>query len=472
MVSRFVVDGPITARDLGSLQAAATISGSSPAQRYVPDTSEALPVNSARTAAPNATATRESKRGLRATGTTAPTMRLVATGVPDSIFRPSYGRFDTEEFHQERSWRPDRDAVELKHQLVFDPGVLANFAADPQRAYEHNVVVDSPRTGIRPGCNPLTNDNFYIRSDKSGIVSSNIPADAHLYDDDATYLDECSKNEVTFGIVYPERLQTDHSGARQAVYVVDQVSVRNDTYRDRPFSLVSTGMHRNNVLCNNTPDVLAPHCIGIRGENARDKVVDRREGEYTLPTCIVWKWLPVSSSDRPDVISRCGSDTDEDGFDDTVDCRPLNPEIHPGAIDVPNDGIDQDCDGEDLIVGDGQIRVTLMWDNGADQDLHVIEPNGERIWYSERGPTNTGGFLDRDANVGACSAHPGTTTGVENVHWADSTSPDHGTYTVHIVEYSASGCSRPAQWTAQVFIGGALVTTRAGAGEGSFTFEY
>lgn len=46
-------------------------------------------------------------------------------------------------------------------------------------------------------------------------------------------------------------------------------------------------------------------------------------------------------------------DTDGDGIHDGADCAPNNPDVYPGAVDIPYDGIDQDCNGEDLIDADG-----------------------------------------------------------------------------------------------------------------------
>ena len=55
-------------------------------------------------------------------------------------------------------------------------------------------------------------------------------------------------------------------------------------------------------------------------------------------------------SDDADTRSSCEEiegDADGDGVRRPADCDDTNPAIHPGATDVPDDGIDQDCYGVD-----------------------------------------------------------------------------------------------------------------------------
>ncbi|MFW5876510.1 MAG: sulfatase-like hydrolase/transferase, partial [Myxococcota bacterium] len=62
---------------------------------------------------------------------------------------------------------------------------------------------------------------------------------------------------------------------------------------------------------------------------------------------------------------RRSTDVDGDGYSAFLgggDCAPFDATIHPGAIDVPEDGIDQDCDGQDLTVS-GLVGGWGRWDH-------------------------------------------------------------------------------------------------------------
>ncbi len=57
----------------------------------------------------------------------------------------------------------------------------------------------------------------------------------------------------------------------------------------------------------------------------------------------------AADNDPIDVIAECerGFDTDGDGFSSAIDCDDRNRAINPGAVDIPENGIDEDCTGAD-----------------------------------------------------------------------------------------------------------------------------
>jgi hypothetical protein len=92
-----------------------------------------------------------------------------------------------------------------------------------------------------------------------------------------------------------------------------------------------------------------------------------------------------------------------------------------------------------LSLGTGDVQVTLVWADGNDLDLHVIDPSGVEIYFSNpRSPT--GGTLDHDDTAGCNS----TGTHVENVFWPRGGAPP-GRYRVFVKNYSS--CGTPSRYS-------------------------
>jgi hypothetical protein len=86
-----------------------------------------------------------------------------------------------------------------------------------------------------------------------------------------------------------------------------------------------------------------------------------------------------------------------------------------------------------LTLGTGDVQVTLLWADGNDLDLHVIDPSGAEIYFTNA-TSPTGGSLDHDDTAGCGS----TGTHVENVFWPAGKAPS-GRYRVFVKNYTSCG---------------------------------
>ncbi|HWA58159.1 MAG TPA: hypothetical protein VG692_12940 [Gemmatimonadales bacterium] len=122
-----------------------------------------------------------------------------------------------------------------------------------------------------------------------------------------------------------------------------------------------------------------------------------------------------------------------------------------------------------LQVGTGDIQVSVAWDDSADVDLHVVDPNGEHIYFGHRDAAS-GGTLDLDANA-ACGRNvpPGGGDPIfvsnENVVWPTGKAIP-GQYVVFLHYWSACGTPQ-TNWVATIQRTGAQPQIVSGSFVGS-----
>lgn len=111
---------------------------------------------------------------------------------------------------------------------------------------------------------------------------------------------------------------------------------------------------------------------------------------------------------------------------------------------TPIIGGDTLVDRARTIGNSGELKITLLWDFYADIDLHVIQPNGNRIFYGAKQDYSSGGALDVDNTVGGSGS-------AENIYWNQ---PPKGEYQVSLDFFGASadmGYTQTGECTVIVF---------------------
>jgi uncharacterized protein YfaP (DUF2135 family) len=161
-------------------------------------------------------------------------------------------------------------------------------------------------------------------------------------------------------------------------------------------------------------------------------------------------WI-VDYSDRSDgttnYIVRVTVGDQSQTFSGTIDGSGTTVDIVTFEYGGSGTGLDESTLDSGLIdagAGNGEITVSMLWDNDDDLDLHVLTPDGSEICYSNT--SAAGGVLDVDANVGGRTMD----NPIENIYFED---PAAGTYQVWVENYS-DRTDGSANFIVRVTVGG------------------
>jgi hypothetical protein len=121
----------------------------------------------------------------------------------------------------------------------------------------------------------------------------------------------------------------------------------------------------------------------------------------------------------------------------------------PTATEAPGGGVQPHT---------GDVQITLEWYSTADLDLHVLDPDGDEIWF-DNSRVASGGELDVDAN-GPCFT--ATSSPLENVYWPWGGAPP-GEYEVYVEYFSECLGEGAVDYQVIVRVDGEVLDTHSGA---------
>ena len=180
---------------------------------------------------------------------------------------------------------------------------------------------------------------------------------------------------ITFNSTLEETMANDIKAAAKLI-VYDNLEEWNVGIYD-PVAAFAVEAENNTLSFSSEAEYTSSYFWDFGDGNTSTEInpvhVYAEEGLYTVS-------LIVSDCDKEYTYSQSFNvytDFDADGFSSETDCDDLDPNINPDAEEIPNNGIDEDCDGNDLTTSIQELQgVEIIVFPNPVEDLLVIQQSG------------------------------------------------------------------------------------------------
>ena len=282
-----------------------------------------------------------------------------ATEIPENGIDEDCDGFDS------AIWYQDTDNDGFGNPDVSQPAstqpagyVADNTDCDDTNANVYPGATETPDNGIDEDCDGFDLLTWYADNDSDSYGDANASQIANTqpsgYVSDNTDCDDTDAN------IHPGATETPDNGIDEDCDGYDLLTWYEDADGDgfgnpdvtQEANTQPTGYVADNTDCDDNEANDYPGntevCDGI--DNDCDGLVDDEDDSLTgAPT-----WYADADGDGygnpSDSVISCNPPS---GYiSDHSDCDDSDANIHPGATEIPNDGIDQDCNGSDLVIGD------------------------------------------------------------------------------------------------------------------------